>query len=233
MTFAKWAIAALLFTGAGLVPRPAQALIAIPIGVADGPARDLITISGVYATPLPDPLAPPFSATNFALTLTIPAKVIVDASGPDKSEFSIPVSGSYTDGGVTTVFTNQNAFFGALNTGLPTFANNFSLQVAGFLQPNDFFQLGFQASAPLFGPTTFMTGVDETFTVGDLDVSNASANYATDPPFTGTVSITPTSPAPEPAAWAMMLAGLAGLGAVARARRRQGAYFGVVVSDFR
>ena len=233
MTFAKWAIAALLLMGAGFVPRPALALVAIPIGVPDGPARDLITISGVYATPLPNPLAPPFSGADFTLTLILPAKVIVNASGPVISEFSVPVSGSYTDGGQTIAFTDQNAFFGAQNIGLPTFANNFSLEVLGFLQPNDFFQLGFQASAPLFGPTMFVAGEDETFTVGSLDVSNASANYATDPQFTGTVSITPTTPVPEPATWAMMLAGLAGLGAVARSRRRQGAYFGAVVSDFR
>ena len=104
--------------------------------------------------------------------------------------------------------------------------------MAGFLQPNDFFLVGFQAAAPLFGPTTFVTGVDETFTLGNLDVTDASANYASDPPFTGTVSIAPSA-VPEPAVWAMMLAGFAGLGAVARSRRRQGAYFGAVVSDFR
>jgi len=139
------------------------------------------------------------------------------------SEFSIPVSGAYTNNGQTETFSTPFAFFGATNTGLPTFANNFSLIVSGLLQPSDTFTLSFQASGPLFSPATFVAGQPEVISLGVLDIVNASAGYGLDPAFTGTVDIAPKAPIPEPMTWTFLLVGFGGSGAALRWRRSSAA----------
>lgn len=220
MTARACAAVGLVVIGACLASRPATALVAIPMGSPFGAATDLLTVNGTYTPPLPTPLAPPFAASAFTLSMVIPAQVTVSAAGPVLSEFYLPVSGSYTNNGQTETFSNAFAFFGSTNTGLPTFANNFTLILSGLLQPSDSFILSFQADQALFSPTTFTTGVPETITAGSLTLSDASASYATDPPFTGTVDIVPLTAVPEPAAWAAMLVGFGMAGATLRRHRR-------------
>jgi hypothetical protein len=222
MAFAKLSAAAILAAGVGFGAQPALALVPIPIGVPDGAATDLLTVNGTY-TSLPTPLAQPFAASNFTLSLVLPARVTVSADGPVLTGFSIPVTGSYTNDGQTETFSTPLALFGSTNAGLPTFANNFNLVVSGLLQPGDSFTLSFQASAPLFDPTMFVAGTPETITTGDLTIVNASAGYGSDPDFTGTVDITPQSAVPEPATWALALAGFGALGSALRAGRRKAA----------
>jgi hypothetical protein len=220
MTARACAAVGLLAAGACLVSQPALAIVAIPIGSPFGSATDLLTVTGTYTPPLPTPLTPPFAASAFTLSMIIPAQVTVSAGGPVLSEFYLPVSGSYTNNGQTEAFSNAFAFFGATNTGLPTFANNFTLIISGLLQPSDSYILSFQADQALFSPTMFTTGVPETITAGSLNISDASANYATDPAFTGTVDIVPLTAVPEPAAWAAMLVGFGMTGATLRRHRR-------------
>jgi len=218
MAFKTVLAAVVLAASISFGSKPALALVPIPIGVPDGLATDILTVNGTY-TSLPAPPAQPFAASAFTLSLVLPAQVLVSAAGPVLSEFSIPVSGSYTDNGQTETFSQQRAVFGATDTGLSTFADNFSLIVSGLLQPSDSFILSFQAGAPLFSPTTFAAGTPETITTGMLTIANASAGYnGPDPAFTGTVDITAV---PEPAAWAMMLAGFAALGAALRVKGRK------------
>jgi len=221
MAFGKMSVAAALAAAlVGFGAPPALALVPIPIGVPDGAATDLLTVNGTY-TSLQTPLAQPFAASTFTLSLVVPAQVTVSAAGPVFSEFSIPVTGSYANDGQTETFSTAFAVFGATNTGLSTFADNFSLVVSGLLQPADSFTLSFQAGAPLFNPTTFTAGAPETIATGDLTIADASAGYGPDPAFTGTVDITPQSATvPEPATWAMILAGFAALGSALRATRR-------------
>jgi hypothetical protein len=199
---------------------PAQAIVPIWEGSPHGTATDLLKVTGVYAPPLPGAGAQPFASPDFTLSIIMPAQVDVSAAGPVLSEFFIPVSGSYTNNGQTETFVDQLAFFGATNTGLPTFPNNFSIQINGLLTPTDFFDVSFQADQALFNPTIFVAGTPETMTVGNLSIVDASASYATDPPFTGVISITrlPAS-VPEPSAWLMVLVGTCGVGAAVRRRQ--------------
>ena len=206
-----------LFVACGT--QPAAALVAIPTGVPDGLATDLLTVNGTYEAPLVSPGTQPFAAPDFTLSLVIPAQVLVSTGGPVVSEFSIMVSGSYTDDGSTENFTNQLALFGATNTGLPTFPDNFSLFVQNLLVPSDNFSLQFQASGALFSPTIFEAGVPETFADGSYAVTTGSAGYSTDPNFTGTISLTlQASPAPESGTLTLLVTGLLGLG-LARYRK--------------
>jgi hypothetical protein len=205
----------------GFGASPAAALVPIPIGTPLGSATDLLTLSGTYSS-LPDPAAQPFASADFTLSLIVPAQVSVSADGPVLSEFSVPVSGSYTDGGVTEHFSTPFALFGATNIGLPTFPDNFTLIIDNLLQPADSFIISFQADGPLFSPTIFTSGQPETIATGSFSVALASAAYDTgDPDFTGALTITPQSAVPEPSSWALALLGFAGLGAAARAGKRR------------
>ena len=217
----KWRIIALLAAFAGCRAEPAIALVAIPTGAPDGAATDLLTINGTYATPLVSPGTQPFAAPDFTLSLIIPAQILVSAVGPVVSEFTILVSGSYTDDGSTENFTNQLAVLGA-NSTLPTTPDNFSLFIQGLLAPSDDFSLEFQASSALFSPTIFEAGVPETLSAGTYTVTTGSAGYSTapDPDFTGTVSLAlQASPVPEASSMGLLAAGLAGFGLVRRRRK--------------
>jgi hypothetical protein len=128
---------------------PARALVSIPLGTPFGTATDLLTVTGVYST-LPSPLAPPFESPDFTLSIVVPAQVTVSAAGPVLSEFYVLVDGTYTNNGQTQTFTNAMAFFGATDTGISTYPNNFTLDVSGLLIPTDFISVSFQANQPLF-----------------------------------------------------------------------------------
>jgi hypothetical protein len=207
----KWAVAALVVAGVGVGAHPASALVAIPDGTPDGSANDLLTLSGTYSAPLPSPLAQPFAAPDFTLSFVVPAQVSVSAAGPVVSEFGLQVSGSYTNDGVVTIFTNQRALFGTGNTALAT-SDFFTFIGADVLQQRDSFLLSLQSSAPLFSPAIFGAGEPETFMLGSFDVVVGSASYNTDPGFTGTVSISSmASEVPEPASLGLVLPALAGL----------------------
>jgi len=219
MNLRAFAAAGLLAIAGALLSPPARALVPIPMGSPDGPATDLLTVTGTYALPLPTPVAPPFAASAFTLSIVIPAQIAVSAAGPVLSEFYLPVSGSYTNDGQTETFSTAYADFGATNAGLPTFADNFALDIVGLLQPADSYVLSFQASEALFSPTIFTAGVPETITVGGLDITNANAAYGADPAFAGALDIVPQTVVPEPAGWAMILLGFGAAGAMTRHRR--------------
>ncbi len=220
----SWVAAVLAAAGIELIGAPAQALVPIPIGTPFGSATDALTINGTYAS-LPDPAVQPFASVDFTLSLVVPAQISVSAAGPVLSEFSVPVSGSYTDGGQTETFSTPFAVFGATNIGLSTYPDNFSLIVDDLLAPGDSFIVSFQASGPLFSPILFAAGAPETIATGAFTVSAASGAYDGDPAFTGTLTISPRSAVPEPASWMVMLAGFAGLGAGLRARRARSGRF--------
>jgi hypothetical protein len=221
MRFGPWVTAALLAAGAGFGAPAAFALVSIPQGTTYGTATDLLTLSGTYATPLPVPAAQPFAVSAFSLSLTLPAQVTVDAGGPVLSAFFVDgLGGSYTDDGDTETFSDAIAVFGATNTNLSTFPDNFSLDITDLLVPADSFVLSFQASGALFNPTTFQQGVAETITIatGSFAVSSGagSATYAATPdpgsPFGGTLAIAGAStPVPEPSSPGLLLAAVAGL----------------------
>jgi hypothetical protein len=169
-----------------------------------------MTLNGTYTPPLPPPL-PPFAAPDFTLSLTIPAQVSVDATGPVLTAFRLDgISGSYTNGGQTTNFSDDFVIFG---TPFISTADTFSIVVSNLLVPADTFMLSFQADAALFSPATFVSGMPETFALGGFTVvsDSSSATYTADPGFSGAGSISRQVTVPEPASVSLLLPALAGL----------------------
>jgi len=214
---AALSLAAALMLGAA----PAWALVAIFPATPIGTATDTLTLNGAY-TSLPTPLAQPFAASNFTLTLTLPAEIMAPPLSPFPG-FSLNVSGSYTNAGQTETFTDQPAIFRAGCLGCTNSASSaFGVQVSGLLTPGDFFNIDSLTPAPLFsGGSTTATApayfsditLSQSFAVDGL------ANYVpVDPNFTGTLTLTPNASVPEPATATLLLAPL---GALAFLRRRR------------
>jgi len=213
---AALSLAAALMLGAA----PAWALVAIFPATPIGTATDTLTLNGAY-TSLPTPLAQPFAASNFTLTLTLPAEIMAPPLSPFPG-FSLNVSGSYTNAGQTETFTDQPAIFyggcGPFCVPRP----GFQLLVSGLLKPGDFFDVDSLTPAPLFsGGSTTATAPAyfSDITLNQLFTADGGVSYAPiDPNFTGTLTLTPNASVPEPATAALLLAPL---GALAFLRRRR------------
>uniref|UniRef100_A0A8J4HA31 PEP-CTERM sorting domain-containing protein n=1 Tax=Acidicaldus sp. TaxID=1872105 RepID=A0A8J4HA31_9PROT len=217
-----------LFTGAALAAvlttfttAPARATVAIFPATPIGTATDTLTLNGAY-TSLPTPLAQPFAASNFTLTLILPAEVMAPPLAPFPG-FSLNLSGSYSNAGQTETFTDQSATFRAGCPGCTgAQSSGFEVQVFGLLTPGDFFVITPSTPAPLFSGGSTTATAPAYFSAITLSQSFAVdglANYAPiDPNFTGTLTLTPNASVPEPATAALLLAPL---GALAFLRRRR------------
>lgn len=213
---AALSLAAALTLGAA----PAWALVAIFPATPIGTATDTLTLNGTY-TSLPTPLAQPFAAPNFTLSLTLPAEIMAPPLAPYPG-FSLSVSGSYTNAGQTETFTTPLATFrtGCLGcTGAQS--SDFEVGVSGLLTPGDFFNIAALTAAPLFSGGSTTTAAPAYFS--DITLSQSFAvdglvTYGLDPAFTGTLSLTPNASVPEPATLALLAAPLAGLAFLRRRR---------------
>jgi hypothetical protein len=210
------ALAAVLTT---FTTAPAWALIAILPATPIGTATDTLTLNGTY-TSLPTPLAQPFAASNFTLTLTLPAAVLAPPLSPFPG-FSLNVSGSYSNASQTETFTDQLAiFYGGCALCVPR--PGFQLQISGLLTPGDFFDISPSTPAPFFSGGSTTAAAPAYFSDITLSQSFAVdglANYVpVDPNFTGTLTLTPNASVPEPATATLLLAPL---GALAFLRRRR------------
>ncbi|MGC8470177.1 MAG: PEP-CTERM sorting domain-containing protein [Acetobacteraceae bacterium] len=211
-------------------PAKATFIISYPAATPASAATDVLSVNGSYTTPLPAPLAPPFAASAFGLTLDLPAQASYSPSGSFLiGGFSLfGLSGSYTDGGQTETFTDATAQFGN-----GSFGSGFYLTVANLLQSGDLFTMQVNTSDPLFTQTAnfevFPTTYLASFTTGPFTVTGGSADYtpqlALDP--SGTINTGGSGqinangqPVPEPGSLALLFTGLIGFAAVGSLRRR-------------
>jgi len=208
-----------LLTGAALAAvlttfttAPAWADVAvIPVPVIP---TDTITVDGIYSAGSGVGTAP-FVAGPFTLSFSVPGYSFVSTGSP-LSE-NVIGTGSYTNGGTTTTFSN-----GQLNS----LANANGFQVGGYIGPitNNSMLVLFTVTTtdPIFTITTDPGYTEYSLIPGSYALASVgnSAVYVIDPPFTGGPVVI-TGPAnnsvPEPATAALLLAPL---GALAFLRRR-------------
>jgi len=175
---------------------------------------DTITVDGNYSAGSGVGTAP-FLAGPFTLSFSVPGYSFVSTGSP-LSE-NVIGTGSYTNGGTTTTFSN-----GQLNS----LANANGFQVGGYIGPitNNSMLVLFTVTTtdPIFTITTDPGYTEYSLIPGSYALASVgnSAVYVIDPPFTGGPVVI-TGPAnnsvPEPATAALLLAPL---GALAFLRRR-------------
>lgn len=211
------AFAAMMVLGGAAMPLAgAHATIAIPDGTPVGTATDTLTLNGTYDQPLPTPLAQPFAAVPFTLTLTLPAEVSVASSA---GEFILMVSGSYSNAGQTESFSGASSF--ATNSSFDAL----DLTTFGLLTSTDQLNLYTTNVPPLYRPvilaSSLQSASDPLYQLATGTISNASgsATYSPfgDPNFSGTITV--AASVPEPPSWAFLAAGVLALGAAGLGRR--------------
>ena len=228
-TLALSAVAALA-GGLVLGARPAHALvlIQIPDGTPTTTATDTLSLSDSYATPLPSPTAQPFAGSDFSLTFNVPTQYSFTLPSKSVGFISAPVSGSYTDNGLTTAFSGAFAWFQAGGT-----PEGLNLQIDNFLTPGGTFTLQIDTAQPLVSQVvTVAPGssptVIATLTTGSFAITGGYGDYvppgALDPQGSfnlgGTGQIGPAA-VPEPASLPLLLTATLGLLAL-RPRRSDG-----------
>ena len=179
----------------------ASALVAIPVGTPYGSGSVTLTLDGTYLPPAPvttapSSPAPPFTSSDFVLSLTIPSQVFL-AFGSVSGAFLVKADGSYTDNGATETFTAQNVDFQPANPNIVGSQQTLELIVSGLLAPGDFFTLDIPVAGSLVSSASSGNGLIETISTGSFAVTAGTANYTADPPFAGTLTSTASS-IPEP-----------------------------------
>ena len=188
----------------------------VPSGIAASSATALFRISSDY---LGSTGTQPFAAEPFTLQAYVPDQVTYYhpfSRFPDT--FSLTVSGSYTNDGVTTAFSGQNLIFvnGAISEATFTAQN--------FLTAGDSFDIHAFLDGSLFTSASAGTGYQTaTFNPGSYQIDagqNSYADYNGDPRFSGGAgaSLIPTA-VPEPGSAPLLLTGILGL-ALTLSRKR-------------
>lgn len=202
-----WAGAALAAVFTAFTAAPAWAIVAVA-------PTDTITVDGSYSTGLGVGTAP-FIAGPFTLGFSVPESGFAP-TGSLLFE-NVIGTGSYTNGGTTTTFTN-----GQLNSFNPALGND-GFQVGGYIGPiTSSVTFTVTTTAPLFTTTAVPGGTDYSLIPGSYTLAS-SGNHAflnIDPPFTGSLVVTnaPNASVPEPSAAALLLAPLGALGLLRRRR---------------
>ena len=205
-----WAGAALAAVFTAFTAAPAWAIVVVT-------PTDTITVDGSYSTGL-GVGAPPFIAGPFTLSFSVPASGFA-STGSLLFESTVG-TGSYTNGGTTTTFTN-----GQLNSFNPSLGND-GFQVGGYIGPitssSVVTTFTVTTTAPLFTTTAEPGGTEYSLIPGSYTLASSgnSAFFNIDPTFTGSLVVTnaPNASVPEPSAAALLLAPLGALGLLRRRR---------------